>query len=217
MTAIPLPRTRAARLIPTAAVALTLAAATGTAVALSSGSMGTGGMSAAPGPRSTPAIPSATASSATPGATATAQASQPARAPSPARSVTPAQSIRGTASPAPTAPPTASPASATAQPAITVRYRVISRWRHGFEGEVAVVNNGPSPISDWQIVIALPDDQFTAVSRNASGYASHHILLLHPASYANSVTAGGTLSVFFTTYGTELMPQLCAFNDTTCG
>jgi hypothetical protein len=111
----------------------------------------------------------------------------------------------------------ASPVSATARPGITVRYRVVSRWGRGFEGEVAVVNNGPSPIPDWQIVVALPYDQFTAVSRNASGYASHHILLLHPASYANSVPANGTLSVFFTTYGTVLTPELCAFNDTTCG
>jgi hypothetical protein len=102
-------------------------------------------------------------------------------------------------------------------PTITVRYHVVSQWDRGFEGEVAVVNNGPSPISDWQIVVALPGDQFTAVSRNASGYASNHILLLHPASYASQVPPNGTLRVFFTTYGAELTPQLCAFNDTTCG
>lgn len=93
---------------------------------------------------------------------------------------------------------------------------MVSQWGQGFEGEVAVVNNGPAQLSDWQIVVALPDDQFTAVSRNARGYASHHILLLHPASYASAVPRGGTLSVFFTAYGTELTPQLCAFNDTTC-
>jgi hypothetical protein len=94
---------------------------------------------------------------------------------------------------------------------------VVSRWDQGFEGEVAVINNGPSQISGWQIVVALPDDQFTAVSRNASGYASNHILLLHPASYGNAVPANGRLSVFFTTWGTDLTPELCAFNDTKCG
>jgi hypothetical protein len=93
---------------------------------------------------------------------------------------------------------------------------VVSRWGQGFEGEVAVVNNRPAPISDWQVVVALPDDQFTAVSRNASGYASHHILLLHPASDASSVPANGTLSVFFTAYGPQVTPELCAFNDTVC-
>jgi hypothetical protein len=94
---------------------------------------------------------------------------------------------------------------------------VVSRWRRGFEGEVAVINNSPSRIWDWQIVVALPDDQFTAVSGNASGYASNHILLLHPASHGNAVPANGTLSVFFTTWGTDLAPELCAFNDTKCG
>jgi cellulose 1,4-beta-cellobiosidase len=93
---------------------------------------------------------------------------------------------------------------------------VVSQWGRGFEGEVAVVNNGPLPIADWQIVVALPGDQFTAVSGNASGYASNHILLLHPASYANQVPAKGTLRVFFTAYGADLTPQLCAFNDTAC-
>jgi Cellulose binding domain len=224
MSVITLPRARAARLIPTAAVALTLAAAIGTAVAQGLGGTGTGGMSTAPGPGRTPTMaPSVTASSTAPGPAGTPQASQPTRRGTPARSVTRPPSMRATASPVippaagPAAPTTTLPAPATARPAITVMYRVVSRWSRGFEGEVAVVNNGPSPISDWQIVVALPDDQFTAVSKNASGYVSHHILLLHPASYANPVPANGTLSVFFTTYGTELTPELCAFNDTTCG
>jgi hypothetical protein len=103
------------------------------------------------------------------------------------------------------------------QATITVTYRVVSQWTAGFEAEIAVVNRGPSPISGWQIVVALPYDQFTAVSDNTTGYASHHILLLHPASYANSVPAYGALSVFFTAYGTRTTPELCAFNDTTCG
>jgi chitin-binding protein len=103
------------------------------------------------------------------------------------------------------------------KPTVTVTYLVVSRWYGGFEGEVAVINRGPSTIPGWQIVVALPYDQFRAVSSNASGYASHHILLLNPASDANSVPAEGTLSVFFTAYGTRLTPQLCAFNDTTCG
>jgi hypothetical protein len=119
------------------------------------------------------------------------------------------------ASPSPTPAATASPT--TAQATITVTFRVVSQWAAGFEAEITVVNRAPSPISGWQIVVALPYDQFTAVSDNAAGYASHHILLLHPASYyANSVPAYGTLSVFFTAYGTRITPELCAFNDTVC-
>jgi hypothetical protein len=233
-----LPRARATRLIPTAAVALTLAAATGIAVAqgfggTSSGGMGSAGTGNGPGPGLTPAtLPSATASGTSPGSAGAPQASQPTHAPAPSGSVTRPPSTRGTPSsstPSPAAPSaTALPATApttvppttgrpTSRPAITVRYHVVSQWDRGFKGEVAVVNNGRSPISDWQIVVALPGDQFTAVSANASGYASNHILLLHPASSANQVPANGILRVFFTTYGAELAPELCAFNDTACG
>jgi hypothetical protein len=231
MSAIPLPRARATRLIPTAAVALTLATATGLAVALSSGGMGTAGTGTGPGPGFTPAmLPSATASGASPGSAGAPQASQPAHAPAPP-GVTRPPSTRGTPSsstPSPAAPsatalPTTAPttvppptARPTSRPPITVRYRVVSQWDRGFEGEVAVVNNGRSPISDWQVVLALPGDQFAAVSANASGYASNHILLLHPASYANQVPANGILRVLFTAYGAELAPELCAFNDTAC-
>jgi hypothetical protein len=37
-----------------------------------------------------------------------------------------------------------------------------------------------------------------------------------PIHYADSVPADGTLSVFFTAYGWQATPELCAFNDTAC-
>jgi hypothetical protein len=94
---------------------------------------------------------------------------------------------------------------------------VVSTWYEGFEGEVKVVNTGSSAIPGWQVTVALANDQFTAVSDNASGYASNHILVMRPASYADSVPADGTLSVFFTAYGTQTTPELCGFNNTPCG
>ena len=213
VSVVPLRPPRDLRLVLIAVVALALAAVTGVTVTMRSGST-----AAAPGPRFTPRTPfpspSASNSPAKP-------ASSPPRAqPTPKRSsIAPQRMPVLTIPVSPSAAPTvtASPAVTVARPTVTVSYLVVSRWYGGFEGEVAVINRGPSPIPDWQIVVALPDDQFTAISSNASGYASHHILLLNPASDANSVPAEGTLSVFFTAYGTRLTPQLCAFNDTTCG
>jgi hypothetical protein len=110
----------------------------------------------------------------------------------------------------------ASPSTAATQAAITVTYVVVSDGNADLVAKITVTNTGHSAISGWQIVVALPDDQFTAVSDNASGYASHHVLLLQPATYADSVPAHGTLSVFFSAFGPQATPELCAFNNITC-
>jgi hypothetical protein len=115
------------------------------------------------------------------------------------------------------APLTPSSAAASAQQAIVVRYLVGALADGGlqFEGEVHVVNNGSAPISGWQIAVALPEDQITAIG-GADGYVSNHILLMQPAPDAGPLAAGGELSVFFVAQGPEMTPKLCAFDDTVC-
>jgi hypothetical protein len=122
-----------------------------------------------------------------------------------------------TPSPAMTTAPTAvsDPTTAIA-PTVSVSYKVVAQRYGEFEGEVTVDNAGAAPISGWQLVVALPYDQVTAVSANARGYVSNHILLLRPAAYGDSVPAYGTLSIFFLAYGTATTPELCSFNSTSC-
>jgi hypothetical protein len=60
--------------------------------------------------------------------------------------------------------------------------------------------------------VALPDDEITSF-RNASGNVSNHILLLSPASAAQSVGSGGVLRVFFVAEGQQTSPEACAFNS----
>ncbi len=119
-----------------------------------------------------------------------------------------------TAGPAPTI--NASPLGTGSQQAVVVRYTVVSRWAYGFQAEVDVANDGPAPVSGWQIVVALPQDQITSFT-NASGYVSHHILLLQPASSSPSIAPGGSLRVSFTAQGSETTPELCAFDNVACG
>lgn len=205
------PKIRGRRLMAiTAAVAVALSAVTGIAVALRS----TRGHAPFPHFTLTAPFPTLTAT-ASPHRTTPAQNSMtPASAmptmtapvtPSPTMTTTPAMV---TAS----ATATASPSTAT----VTVTYVAVSTWYNGLEGEVRVTNTGYSAIAGWQIVVALPYDHFTAVSENASGYVSNHILVMNPASYADSVPANGTLTVFFTAYGTQTTPELCAFNNISC-
>ena len=101
-------------------------------------------------------------------------------------------------------------------PPVVVSYVVDREWAGGFQGQVRVVNNGTRPITGWQAVIALPRDRVTWFW-NASGFVSHHIVLLQPLSADEVVPAGGTLSVFFTATGPETTPQACAFDGIPCG
>ena len=117
-----------------------------------------------------------------------------------------------------TAAPIATPSAASTQQAIAVTYAVVAQADGGFafEAEVRVVNNGSAPISDWQITVALPDDQITAIG-GASGYVSNHILLMQPEPGSSPLEPGGELKVFFDAEGPEMTPRLCAFDNTICG
>jgi hypothetical protein len=211
LSVVPLSRARGRRIVYIlAGVALALSAFAGVAVALTP-------------PHRPPSFPYLTLvtpfPSVTPGAqprpTASPHVTMPAQNDMTHPSTMPAMARTVTPSPTMTTGSAASP-SMPAGPTVTVTYRAISDSGDDLVGEVMVTNSGYSAISGWQIVVALPHDQFTAVSDNARGYASHHVLLLHPASDADSVAVGGTLSVFFTAYGTQATPELCAFNDITC-
>ena len=118
-----------------------------------------------------------------------------------------------TASPPPA--PTVSPTPAV--PPIVVTFRIDSYRRHGFIAEVDVTNNESTPISGWEIVVALPQDRFTGWW-GANGHASNGILLLTQAPGQGPVAAhGGTLRAYFIVEGGQTTPAACAFNGTTCG
>jgi len=147
---------------------------------------------------------------------------------SPAQTVStsPAATTRASAAPSATSPSatpsaTVSPVAASsdakaAQPTVSVAYAVVADSGGQFKGQVTVENNGSAPISGWQVVVALPDDQITSFS-NASGYDSDGILLLQPASSADTVPADGTLNISFTAVGSQTTPEACTFNSITCG
>lgn len=136
--------------------------------------------------------------------------------PSPSPSVRPRASSSAIRNPAPTVQVT--PGGVLSVPAvpIAVTYRVDSQGDGGFQGEIDVVNNEAEPISGWQIVLALPGDQFQSWW-NATGFVSNGILLLYQPSNAGPLAAhGGTLHVFFVASGTQTTPKACAFDGVNC-
>jgi cellulase/cellobiase CelA1 len=53
----------------------------------------------------------------------------------------------------------------TPPPSIVVTFRIDNNWGSGFTAEIDVTNNRSTPISGWEIVVALPQDQFTGWRR----------------------------------------------------
>jgi hypothetical protein len=117
-------------------------------------------------------------------------------------------------SPTPTV--AASPTASSGQPAVLVSYAVDDQVGDSFEAEIDVTNDGSSSISGWQIVLALPGDRVTELA-NATGYESNHILLLQPVSSGSAIAPGATLRVYLIAQGTRTAPEVCAFDNVSCG
>ncbi len=133
-------------------------------------------------------------------------------------SAAPGQASVVAASPPAGATAAATSAATSTRQAVTARYLVVAQADGGFqfEGEVSVVNEGTAAISGWQITVALPFDQITAIG-GAAGYVSNHILLMQPEPGSGPLEPGGVLRVVFDAQGPERTPRLCAFNNTVCG
>jgi hypothetical protein len=102
------------------------------------------------------------------------------------------------------------------QPTVKVNYAIDEQVGDSFEAEIDVTNHGSTSISGWQILVALPHDQITEIA-NATGYESNHILLLQPLSPGSAIAPGTTLRVYFVAQGTQTMPEICAFDNVSCG
>jgi hypothetical protein len=119
------------------------------------------------------------------------------------------------ASPTPPATTAAPSPTTAAAPAISVVYRVENRSFSDFEAEISVTNNGSSAVSDWNIVVVLPQDRFESWW-GASGDLRDGALILSPQSSSGPLEPGQTLHVHFKASGTETTPEACAFNNVTC-
>jgi hypothetical protein len=132
-----------------------------------------------------------------------------------ARQATPRSSpVPAVTSPTPTVD--ASPTASSGPSAVLVSYAVDDQVGDSFEAEIDVTNDGSSSISGWQIVLALPGDRVTELA-NATGYESNHILLLQPVSSWSAIAPGATLRVYLIAQGTRTAPEVCAFDNVSCG
>jgi Cellulose binding domain len=147
--------------------------------------------------------------------------SSPATAPSatsPARTSTRTRTRAVLASPpAPVAvvpQPQSTPAGQTISP-LSVTYSATPGGGGQFTGQVTVVNRGAAPITNWQMVVALPYDTVSAV-QNAEITDQNGVLFLSPAPEDLSIPSGGTVVVTLFASGPTTTPAECSFNNVPC-
>jgi hypothetical protein len=142
-------------------------------------------------------------------------ASSPATAPP---ATTPARTRAAATTPPPPVAvvpqPRSTPAGQTISP-LGVTYSVIPGGNGQFTGQVTVVNRGSAPVTNWQMVVALPYDTVSAV-QNAEISDSSDILFLSPAPEDLSIAPGGTVVVSIFASGPTTTPAECSFNNVAC-
>ncbi|HEY4461640.1 MAG TPA: cellulose binding domain-containing protein [Streptosporangiaceae bacterium] len=139
-----------------------------------------------------------------------------ARAAPPARRTPAAAVVTAPVTPAPSASASASatvPTSPGAPPGVT--YRVTAQAGGGFTSQIIVVNHGTAPVSNWQLVVALPLDSVSAVQNAAYSYDSD-VVFATPAPGEPPIAPGGTLVVTIDASGPTVTPADCSFDNVAC-
>jgi chitin-binding protein len=107
----------------------------------------------------------------------------------------------------------AAPTSPGAPPGVT--YQATEAADGGFAGQVTVVNHGTAPISNWQLVVALPLDSVSAVHNADFSYDSD-VVFASPAPGDPPISPGGTLVVTIYGSGPTTAPADCYFDHVAC-
>jgi hypothetical protein len=142
---------------------------------------------------------------------------------SPAMSAPASPSARSTAAATPTrmaSTPATPPVVVAPQPMQTVAAPVTATYSYapsgsGFTGQITVVNQSGAPISDWQLVVALPGDDVSAV-QNAEFNDDNDVLFMTPAPYDLTIAPGASIAVTVYASGPTQTPAECSFNNVVC-
>lgn len=111
--------------------------------------------------------------------------------------------------------PTATTPSAPPPPALAATYTAFGTGGDGFAGQVTLTNQGPAAISNWQLVVALPGDDISAV-QNAEFNDDNDVLFMTPAPADLTIEPGASIAVTIYASGPTQTPAECSFNNVAC-
>jgi endoglucanase len=110
------------------------------------------------------------------------------------------------------------PASAVAAaPACQVTYTVTNDWSTGFQGSIAVTNNGAA-LSSWTLGFKFPGNQQVSSGWNGTWTQSGQNVSVANASWNGALGTGGSVTLGFTaTYsGSNAVPTAFTLNGVAC-
>ncbi|WP_030613019.1 cellulase family glycosylhydrolase [Streptomyces fulvoviolaceus] len=100
----------------------------------------------------------------------------------------------------------------------SVGYKVVGEWQGGFQGELAIRNTGTAAVSGWKLGFAFADGQTISNMWGGTATQSGGTVSVAPASYTNTIAAGGSVTVgFIASKGaTNTAPTAFTLNGATC-
>ncbi|WP_330268439.1 cellulase family glycosylhydrolase [Streptomyces griseorubiginosus] len=108
----------------------------------------------------------------------------------------------------------------TATPAgsCSVGYRVVGDWPGGFQGEIAIRNTGTAAVTGWKLGFSFADGQTVSTMWGGTAAQSGGAVTVTPASYTNTIPAGGSVTVGFigSKGSTNTAPSAFTLNGAAC-
>ncbi|MCD9875101.1 cellulase family glycosylhydrolase [Streptomyces guryensis] len=80
----------------------------------------------------------------------------------------------------------------------SVGYRVVGEWPGGFQGEIKIGNPGTAAINGWKLAFTFADGQTVTNMWGGTPTQSGGAVSVAPASYTNTIAAGGSVTLGFT-------------------
>ncbi|ANS63452.1 secreted beta-mannosidase [Streptomyces lincolnensis] len=100
----------------------------------------------------------------------------------------------------------------------SVGYRVVGDWQGGFQGEIAIRNTGTAALTGWKLGFTFANGQTVTNMWGGTATQSGGTVAVTPASYTNTIPAGGSVTVGFigTKGATNAAPTAFTLNGATC-
>ena len=99
-----------------------------------------------------------------------------------------------------------------------VGYRVVGEWPGGFQGEIKIGNPGTAAINGWKLAFTFADGQSVTNMWGGTPTQSGGAVSVAPASYTNTIAAGGSVTVGFIANkgATNTAPRAFTLNGSAC-
>lgn len=100
----------------------------------------------------------------------------------------------------------------------SVGYKAVGEWQGGFQGEIAISNTGTAAVSGWKLGFTFADGQTITNMWGGTATQSGGTVSVAPASYTNTIAAGGSVTVGFigSKGATNTAPTAFTLNGATC-